>query len=182
MSKVPISVRNVLLSKHKIFGRKEYKLAKSRLLKDEYIKDSVYGSYQGGNGLLVVTNKRVLVVDKRPFFDYIEDASHDQTSHLNYFNTGMTGTLHLRINKTFFKFRSYNESKLRNIYSLLQFELKKEKEVRPYRLSDIESVAEPRTRMIRPLRRRIRRHPGWNPHNPIMMGVIQRSGVSVTKE
>lgn len=181
MSRLTLGVRNALLSKHKLFGRREYKLAKSRLLEDEYIKDTVYGSYQGGKGLLVVTNKRVMVVDKRPFFDYVEEAPHNLIDHLDYVSAPIGSTLTIRLNKTFFRFRSYNEAKMRNTYGVLQFELAKDTSS-PYELSQVDTALEPSQKVIKPLRRRARRHPAWSPHNPIMTGVISTSGVQLSDD
>lgn len=181
MSKVPTSIRNVLLSKHKLLGRKEYQLVKKRLLDDEYIKDSVYGSYQGGTGILVLTNKRVMIVDKRPFFDYIEQADYDSVSHLLYLNTSYGAALQIRLNKTYFKFRSFNEAKIRNMYGLIQFELEKGKN-KKQQLPQFNTFPEKTKKVIRPLRRRARRHPAWRPHNPIMMGVITSSGIRISKD
>lgn len=182
MSSLRFSIRNALLSKHKVLGRKEYKLAKSRLLKDEYIKETLYGSYQGGSGLLVATNKRVMLLDRRPFFDYVEEADAKSVNHLSYRQEPFMSLLHIKLNNTYFRIKSYNESKIRSIFETIQSVVSPAGELQTFDMPHtvIHNISE--EAIVKPLHRRHKKHPAWSPHNPIMMGVMSSSGVRMTED
>lgn len=182
MSKLPVSIRSLLLSKHRVFGRREYKLVKSRLEDNEYIKDSLYGAYQGGSGIVVATNKRMMLVDKRPFFDYIEESSYKDIQHLNYLNTSVGGALTFKINDTYFVFRSFKDMKVRSMFELLQAQVARRDKSSAYELAEIDTSGIGNEKIIKPLRRRVRKHPAWSPHNPIMTRVMTTSGVRLSED
>lgn len=183
MARAGRSIRDVLLSKHIVLGRKEYKLVRQKLLDGEYIKDSLYGSYQGGSGLLVVTNQRVIIIDRRPFFDYIEDADHKSMDYLLIKSELIGATIHFRINRTFFRFRSFNTQRTKDFYSLLSSVAgdieTNTTDIQPVFKKNYSQIT---NRRVKPLRTRHHKHPAWSPHNPIMMSVITNSGVSLNKK
>jgi Bacterial PH domain/Short C-terminal domain len=72
----------------KFLGRKEIKELPSILWEDEHIERLIQGTYSGGNGLLVATNKRLVFVDKGMTKLKVEDFPYDKISSIQY-KTGM---------------------------------------------------------------------------------------------
>ncbi len=59
------------------FGRSECAELKKILSNTETVEHLVYGFYNGGRGILVATNKRILLIDKRSFFVNVEEFLYD---------------------------------------------------------------------------------------------------------
>jgi len=55
---------------------------------DEHIGGVVYGRYEGGSGMLVATDKRLLFLDHKPFFNVTEDISYDVLSGVSHSSQG----------------------------------------------------------------------------------------------
>jgi hypothetical protein len=72
---------------------------------DERIIGIVYGKYSqddrkiAGRGALVSTNKRILLLDKKPMFDRCDEISYRVVSAVSYAKAGFAGTvvLHTRM-------------------------------------------------------------------------------------
>jgi len=66
-------------------GKKEIKELPNILWQDEKIEKLTVGFYNGGSGILVATNKRVVFVDKGLFFGLrVEDFPYDKISSIEY--------------------------------------------------------------------------------------------------
>lgn len=63
LEQIKTSIRNID-GASKLLGRKEIKELPSILWEDENIERLVQGFYNGGLGILVATNKRLIFVDK----------------------------------------------------------------------------------------------------------------------
>lgn len=65
-----------------------------RILWDtEEIQKVAYGAYEGGFGLLVATDRRLLFVDRRFFHLTCDEVPYDNISAVEYYTSLMTGTL-----------------------------------------------------------------------------------------
>lgn len=66
---------------------------------DEHIGGVIYGRYEGGGGMLVATNKRVLFLDHKLFFKKTDEISYDVVSGVSYNKQGdyAAVTLHTRL-------------------------------------------------------------------------------------
>lgn len=75
---------------HQWLNRKELRELPSILWEDEQIKAVTSGTYEGGTGLLVATDRRVLFVDKGMFGARlrVEDFGYDKITSIQY-ATGM---------------------------------------------------------------------------------------------
>lgn len=73
----------------KYFGKREIKELPNILWEDEKIEKLVQGLYEGSNGILVATNKRLIFVDKGVFWGLrVEDFPYDKITSIQY-ETGM---------------------------------------------------------------------------------------------
>lgn len=68
----------------KYLGRKELKELPSILWEDEVPKHIVQGIYEGGSGVLVATNKRLIFIDKGIFSLKVEDFPYDKITSIQY--------------------------------------------------------------------------------------------------
>ena len=90
--------------------------------KDEHIGGVVYGRYEGGSGMLIATDRRVIFLDKKPLFTTNDEVTYSVISGFKISRTGLINaiTLHTRV-KDFnlkyvnqlcaTKFKSYLESR-----------------------------------------------------------------------
>lgn len=90
------------------------------LLEDEVIEQYMTGRYDAGPAIMVATNKRLLLVDKKPFNLTIEDIPYDMVSEVAYnvqaFNAFIT--IH-SISKTV-HMMSFRQSMLRRFAGFVQ--------------------------------------------------------------
>jgi Bacterial PH domain len=91
------------------------------LLPDEEIYECVNGYYEGGFALLVATNVRVLLVDKKPFnFLTVEDLRFDMINEIDYSHRLRTAYISISAGNKNLKFRSYNQARLRKLINHVQ--------------------------------------------------------------
>ncbi len=67
--------------------------------KDEHIMAAVYGQSGSGSALIVATEKRVIYIDKKPFFSNVDELSFDIVSGVKIGTAGpfCALTLHTRL-------------------------------------------------------------------------------------
>lgn len=82
------------------------------LMDDETIVVAVNGYYEGGFGLLVATNFRVLIVDKKPFVLNLEDLRYDMITEVTYGARLIVARLHIAIPTRTIYFDSWSMDKL----------------------------------------------------------------------
>lgn len=104
----------------RFFGKPEVEELPHILFEGEVINHLVMGRYQGGWATLVATDRRVLLIDKKPFYLTIEDIRYDMVSDVQYDHrlldaTVRLGTMHKTVN-----FLSYSREKLRNLTTYAQ--------------------------------------------------------------
>lgn len=103
------------------WGRAEVKELPGILSPDEKIYECVNGTYEGGFALLVATDMRVLLIDKKPLnFLTVEDLRFDMINQIDY-NHRLMGA-YITINTGFktLKFTSWNQQRLRKLINHLQ--------------------------------------------------------------
>lgn len=116
-----VSNKSVRMQLHRIghrmrlFGRAEINELKNILQPDESIVQCAYGYYQGGSGLLVATDKRLLLVDKRPFYLNLESLPFDQIREIDFGPRFLQGSLFLQVGIKKLIFRSVSDARLRHI-------------------------------------------------------------------
>lgn len=111
------------------WNKPEIKELQNILIRDEKILECVNGYYEGGVALLVATDIRVLLVDKKPMgFLNVEDLRFDLINEIDYSHQMFSAQVTITgLKKLVFK--SYNQPRLRKLVSLIQSrmsEIKKE--------------------------------------------------------
>lgn len=103
------------------WGRAEVKELPNILSPDEKIYECVNGTYEGGFALLVATDMRVLLVDKKPLnFLTVEDLRFDMINQINYNHRLMGAYITIDTGVKTMRFTSWNQVRLRKLISHLQ--------------------------------------------------------------
>ena len=91
------------------------------ILPDEEIYECVNGWYEGGIALLVATNIRVLLIDKKPFkFLSLEDVRFDTINQIDYGRRFLDAHIIISAGMRDLTFRSYNKDRLRKLINHVQ--------------------------------------------------------------
>ena len=114
----------------KSWGRGEIGELPDILLDDEKIFECVNGTYEGGFALLVATNIRLLLIDKKPLkFLTVEDLRFDMINQIDYSHRLMGAKINVSAGNKNLKFTSMNQQRLRKLINHIQHrmaEVKKE--------------------------------------------------------
>jgi hypothetical protein len=103
------------------WGRSEAAELPSIILPDEEIYECVNGMYEGGFALLVVTDIRVLLIDKKPLnFLTVEDMRFDMITQIDYNHRLFGADIGISAGSKNLRFRSYNQPKLRKLIGHVQ--------------------------------------------------------------
>lgn len=108
------------------FGSSPFNQAEVRELphilhEGEKILELVNGFYEGGVALLVATDMRVLLIDKKPLnYLTVEDLRFDMINEIDYSHRLMGATITISTGSKTLKFNSYNQSRLRKLITLVQ--------------------------------------------------------------
>jgi len=105
---------------NKFWGRPEVKELRNVLTPEEHIIGAVNGSYEHGFAMLVATDHRVLLIDKKPLFLSLEDLRYDMISEVTYSTGILTATLTILVTSEKLKFKSVQLKKLRTLTAYLQ--------------------------------------------------------------
>lgn len=103
------------------WGRNEIRELPNILLPDEEIYECANGIYEGGFALLVATNYRVLLVDKKPMkYLTIEDLRFDMINEIDYSHRLFGAQIKIATGSKSLYFRSYNQPRLRKLIGHVQ--------------------------------------------------------------
>lgn len=104
----------------KFFGRPEIKELAKILLPGETIAQCTNGYYEGGIALLVVTDHRLLLVDRKPMYLTIEDLRFDMISEIDFSHRLFNATIRIFSTNKSLMFTSWNHTRLRRLVEYLQ--------------------------------------------------------------
>lgn len=104
----------------KLWGRAEIRELSNVLMPEEQIAQAVNGTYEGGFAMLVVTNYRVLLVDRKPMLLTIEDIRYDMISEVDYSNRLAGATVRVFTPMRNLVFSSWSISRLRKCVNYVQ--------------------------------------------------------------
>lgn len=143
----------------RLFGRSEIRELKNVIQPNENIIQCAYGYYQGGSGLLVATNKRVILIDKRPFFLNFESIAFENIKSIDFGARFLQGSVYVHAGLKKLIFRSVSDARLREICKYVQAKVEKiEKPIKS-------SVTEP-SQLLRSVHaHRPYLNPAWRPHH-----------------
>jgi hypothetical protein len=103
------------------WGKAEVRELPSILLPDEQIYECVHGSYEGGFALLVATDVRLLLIDKKILNSLtVEDLRFDMINEIDYSHRLMGAYISISTGSKNLKFRSYNQPRLRKLIGHVQ--------------------------------------------------------------
>lgn len=113
-------LKHIGFNKHS-WGRAEVQELPNVILPDEEIYECVNGIYEGGFALLVATDVRVLLVDKKPFnFLTVEDLRFDMINEIDYYHRLFGAYISITSGDKNLRFRSYNKARLRKLINHVQ--------------------------------------------------------------
>lgn len=95
-----------------VWGSTEVAELSGVLMDGEQIVQAVNGYYEGGFGLLVATNLRVLIIDKKPFTMNVEDLRYDMITEVTYGARFITATMHISLPTRTVYFSSWSMNRL----------------------------------------------------------------------
>jgi hypothetical protein len=105
----------------RFWGRSEVNELGRIMMEDEIIAECVNGQYTNGFALLVATNHRVLLVDKKPLlYLTVEDLRFDMITEFNYNHRLMDATIRIFTTNKTLVFTSWNQHRLRKLLEYIQ--------------------------------------------------------------
>jgi len=104
----------------RFFGRPEVRELAKILLPGERIAQATNGFYEGGFALLVVTDDRLLLVDRKPMFLTIEDVRFDMIAEIDFNHRLLNATVNIHSTNKSLRFTSWNHQRLRTLVQHLQ--------------------------------------------------------------
>jgi len=113
----------------RIFGRTEVKELANVLNAGEQIRHCIYGFYQGGSALLVATDARLLLIDKRPLFLNLEDIRYEMINDVNFSARFLDATVSLFTGNKKLEFRSFTDARLRSLCGFVQDQITKARQL-----------------------------------------------------
>jgi len=103
------------------WGRTEILELPAILLPEEEIYECVNGFYDAGFALLVATNVRVLLIDRKPLnYLTVEDLRFDMINELDYSHRLIGAQISISAGAKTLIFRSYNKNRLRKLLNHVQ--------------------------------------------------------------
>ena len=103
------------------WGRAEVSELREILLPDERIYELANGFYEGGFALVVATDIRVLLIDKKPMkFLTVEDLRFDMINEIDYNHRLVGATISIATGNRTLRFTTLNKDRLRRLISHVQ--------------------------------------------------------------
>jgi hypothetical protein len=100
---------------YRFWGRPEIRELQNILVPGEIIAQAANGRYENGFALLVVTNHRLLLVDKKPMFLTLEDIRFDMIAEVDYNSQLLDGTIRVITPNRVLNFTGWNHGRMRAI-------------------------------------------------------------------
>ena len=129
----------------RFWGRSELRELQHILMEGENIAFGVNGRYSGGFALLCVTDRRILLIDRKPMYLTIEDVRFDMVAEVDYSYRLIDATIRVFTPNKSLIFTSWTQHKLRD---LARYTQQRVMEIRQYYLAqqftqESEQVSEP---------------------------------------
>lgn len=142
-----------------LFGRAEIKELHKILEPSEVVRHCAHGYYHGGSGLLVATNKRLILIDKRPLYLNLEEMKYELIHDIGFEQRFLQATLRIKYDAKSLIFRSASDARLKEIqqYVSEEISLSKRHFAREFTESKQAKFRKPYL------------SPAWSPHNPMLI-------------
>ena len=106
--------------RNRYFGRPEVRELCHIMAPGEVIQHAVNGQYEGGFAMLVATDRRILLIDKKPWFLTMEDIRYDMVSEVDYYGRLMDASVTIvTVNKKL-TFKGWRQERLRSMVQYIQ--------------------------------------------------------------
>lgn len=115
----------------RFWGRAELRELQRVLMPGEQIQTGVNGRYNGGFAFLCVTDRRLLLIDRKPMYLALEDVRFDMIAEVDYSYRLFDATVRVFTPNKCLSFTSWSQHKLRELVSFAQ---QKVMEIRQYYL------------------------------------------------
>lgn len=106
--------------KNRFFGRPEVRELCHILAPGEVIQHAVNGQYEGGIALMLATDRRILLIDKKPWFLTMEDIRYDMVSEVDFYARLLDATVSLITFNKKLVFTSWRQARLREMVRYIQ--------------------------------------------------------------
>jgi len=118
---------------HHGWGRTEVRELQNIIMPDEKIEECVNGIYEGGFALLLATDLRVLLVDKKPLnYLTVEDLRFDMINEIDYSHRLIGAHIRISAGETSLEFNSINQARLRKLIGHVQHAMAAAKKKQSY--------------------------------------------------
>lgn len=104
----------------RVWGRAELKELCEILLPGEKIAQAVNGQYEGGFAMLVATDFRVLLIDKKPKYLTLKDVRFDMITELDFSSRMLNSTIRVYTPNKELRFTAINGVRLRKLFTHTQ--------------------------------------------------------------
>jgi hypothetical protein len=104
----------------RFWGRAEIKELANVLLPKEVVEHCINGQYEGGFALLVATDQRVLLIDKKPMYLTLEDIRFDMIAEVDFNHRLMNASIFICTPSKSLRFVAYNNARLRKLFHFVQ--------------------------------------------------------------
>lgn len=103
------------------WGRAEIRELPNILIPGEEIYELVNGTYEGGFALIVATDVRLILIDKKPMkYLTVEDLRFDMISEIDYSHRLFGAEINISTGSKNLHFKSYNQKRLRKLIGHVQ--------------------------------------------------------------
>lgn len=143
-----------------VFGRAEAKELRKILKPGEVIVHCAHGYYHGGSGLLVATNERLLLIDKRPFFLNLEEMQYQNIKGSEIIQHMLTATINIQAGYKNLRFKSVSDARLKQISHYINEEIEFARRRFAKALTN--------SKLLRGSSKPYQ-NPGWSPHHPAVL-------------
>jgi hypothetical protein len=141
-----------------IFGRGESKELAKILNPGETIIHCVHGYYHGGSGLLVATDSRLFLIDKRPFFLNLEEMKYKSIRSADITQGIFQATVTVRSSMNQLVFRSASDARLKALKNYILDRIQESAfSINGYEQTEISQNWKPYL------------DPAWRPHHSTML-------------
>jgi len=110
--------------KARLWQRAEVKELCNVLHENETIFQATNGYYEGGFGLLVATDQRLLLVDRKPMFLTLDSIAYHMIQEISYNYRLFNSTLHIYTSNKCLDFSSWTHSQMRGILNQAQSQMR----------------------------------------------------------
>lgn len=103
-----------------LIGRRSVRELPNILVYNEKIQFCLSGRYSGGFAVVCVTNLRILLIDRKPFFLTLEDIRYDMIMEVDYSYQAFNSTIKIFVPNKSLTFTAYKKHDLRRMTRYIQ--------------------------------------------------------------